>query len=221
VLAVIFDFDGLILDTEVPEFQAWAEIYQDYGLSLALADWAVNVGTVNTFDPHADLSARLGRPLDREEIRRRRRLRRGALLAEQPVRPGVRDYLDAAAARGLKVAVASSSPRARVIGHLDRLGLLNRFVCIRGAEDVPRVKPDPALYQSALAALDVPSTAALALEDSPNGVLAAKRAGLFCVAVPNPLTVRLDLSQADLRVASLADLPLDRLLGLASQHRGD
>jgi beta-phosphoglucomutase-like phosphatase (HAD superfamily) len=74
------------------------------------------------------------------------------------------------------------------------------------------VKPDPALYRAAVEALAVRPEDALALEDSPNGVLAAKRAGLTCVAVPNPLTAQLDLSLADLHLASLADLPLAALL---------
>jgi beta-phosphoglucomutase-like phosphatase (HAD superfamily) len=99
-----------------------------------------------------------------------------------------------------------------VEGHLTRLGLRQAFAVIRCADDVPRVKPDPALYRAVVEAAGVRPEDALALEDSPNGVLAAKRAGLTCVAVPNPLTARLDLGGADLLLASLADVPLAALL---------
>lgn len=114
---------------------------------------------------------------------------------------------------GLVLAVASSSSRAWVEGHLERLGLRERFHAIRCAGDVPRVKPDPALYHAVLEATGVPAASAMALEDSPNGVLAAKRAGLTCVAVPNALTAQLDLGAADLRLGSLADVSLAALLG--------
>ena len=124
----------------------------------------------------------------------------------------VHDYLAEAGRLGLHLAVASSSSRAWVHGHLTRLALHQHFFCIKCRDDVSHPKPDPALYQAALEALGVEPQEAIALEDSPNGILAAKRAGLFCVAVPNPLTSQLSLAQADLQVASLADLPLTRLL---------
>ena len=120
--------------------------------------------------------------------------------------------MDEARRLGLGLGVASSSDRRWVEGHLERLGLHAHFDVIRCADDVPRVKPDPALYRAVLDAMGVRPEEAVALEDSPNGVLAAKRAGLACVAVPNPLTARLDLSAADLRVASLAELSLPELL---------
>ena len=130
----------------------------------------------------------------------------------QAILPGVREYVDEARRLGLRLGVASSSSRRWVEGHLQRLGLRDRFDVIRCADDVPRVKPDPALYRAVLDATGVRPEDAMALEDSPNGVLAAKRAGLTCVAVPNALTARLDLSHADLSLTSLADLPLAELL---------
>ena len=210
--ALVFDFDGLILDTEGPEFKAWQEIYVAHGCHLALQTWAACIGTRDAFDPYADLAARAGRALDTAAIRAAHEARVAELIAFEPVRPGVRDYLDAARRLGLGLAVASSSSRRWVVGHLERLGLADRFDVLRCVEDVPRVKPHPDLYVAALNALGVSPVAAIALEDSPNGVLAAKRAGLFCVAVPNPLTAKLDLSAADIRLASLDELPLPALL---------
>ena len=210
--ALVFDFDGLILDTEGPEFKAWQEIYAAHGCHLALETWAACIGTRDAFDPYADLAALAGRALDTAAIRAAHAARVGELIAFEPVRPGVRDYLDAARRLGLGLAVASSSSRQWVAGHLERLGLADRFDVLRCAEDVTRVKPHPDLYVAALKALGAAPVAAIALEDSPNGVLAAKRAGLFCVAVPNPLTAKLDLTAADIRLASLDELPLPALL---------
>ena len=213
VKALVFDFDGLILDTEVPEYEAWQEIYREYGQTLPFETWAHCIGTVaSAFDPCADLAQRAGRGVDAASLRRRHRARTDALISEQPILPGIVERLDEARAMRLTLAIASSSSREWVEGHLGRLGLLGRFHILRCCGDVPRVKPDPALYLAVLEATGVRAVDALALEDSPNGVLAAKRAGLACVAVPNALTARLDLGAADLRLASLADVSLDVLI---------
>jgi len=212
VKLIVFDFDGLILDTEVPVYDAWQEIYGEHGQALEFAKWAQCIGTADTFDPCVDLATLVGRALDAEDLERRHRTRTDALIAAQSLRPGVRERLEEAAALGLVLGVASSSSRVWVHGHLGRLGLLDRFQAIRCAEDVPRVKPDPALYWAVLQTLDVAPPDALALEDSPNGILAAKRAGMACVAVPNSLTARLDLGHADLVLPSLADISLTDLI---------
>jgi HAD superfamily hydrolase (TIGR01509 family) len=213
IRAIIFDFDGLILDTEVPEFQTWQEIYQTYGCELPLALWAMAIGTsADVFDPYAHLEGLLGRAVEREQIRLKRRQRYTELLTAQSILPGVQAYIADAKRLGLRLGVASSSSRDWVIGHLTQLGLSPYFDCVKCADDVQRVKPDPALYQAVLDALALPAERVIALEDSPNGIAAAKRAGLFCVAVPNPLTRQLSLTHADLQVDSLADLPLERLL---------
>jgi len=212
VKLLVFDFDGTILDTEVPVYDAWQEIYVEHGVELAFEKWATCIGTADTFDPCVDLQEALGRVLDAAALTARHRTRTDALIAAEAVRPGVREYVAEAGRLGLTLGVASSSSRRWVEGHLTRLGLREAFSVVRCADDVPHVKPDPALYQAVLDATGVTPADALALEDSPNGVLAAKRAGLTCVAVPNPLTARLDLGGADLRLGSLAEIPLATLL---------
>lgn len=221
VRALVFDFDGLMVDTEGPAYDSWQEIYREHGHDLPLSSWAAVLGGSGAeFDPCAYLEGLVGHALDCAAIRARRLRRKTELAAEQPLLPGVAEYIAAAAQHGLELGVASSASRAWVVGHLDRLGVADRFGAIVCADDVARVKPDPALYRTAVARLGVPPAQAIALEDAPNGLLAAKRAGLYCVAAPNPLTGQLPLHHADLRLDSLADLPLAALLAhVGALHR--
>ena len=213
IRGVIFDFDGLMLDTEGPDYHSWRETFQAHGCDLPLATWAAYIGgSGQDFDPYAMLETVSGRPIDRAMVRAARRQRFAGLIATEQVLPGVQDYINAAQRLGLKLAVASSSSRTWVAGHLARLGLHAHFDAIVSSDDVARVKPAPDLYLAALTALDLQPHEAIALEDSPNGVTAAKAARLYCVAIPNPLTCQLPLDHADLRLASLADLPLEQLI---------
>jgi HAD superfamily hydrolase (TIGR01509 family) len=219
IRAVVFDFDGLILDTEAPEFQTWQEIYQTHGCELLLEVWATGLGTsADAFDPYTHLEGQAGCPLDREAIQQRRRQRYLELLGANSALPGVREYIAEAKRLGLLLGVASSSSREWVVGHLTELGLSSYFDCIKCRDDVTRVKPDPALYQAVVETFALQPHQAIALEDSPNGITAAKRAGLFCVAVPNPLTRQLSLAHADLRINSLADFPLPQLLAYVRRN---
>src|SRR5438093_12900492 len=170
---LIFDFDGLIVDTELPAFQTWQEIYQAYGCALPLSTYATGIGWPGAFDPHAYLETQLGRLLDREEIRLRRQQRYLELTEEQSPLPGVQDYITEAKRLGLKLGLASSSLRDWVVGHLSQFGLREYFDCIKCADDATRTKPDPELYQLVLAATALRADTAIAWEASPNGVLAA------------------------------------------------
>lgn len=218
IKALVFDFDGLILETETPIFQSWQELYQEYGCELGLDQWIANIGTAEeTFDPMANLEQQLGRSLDRANILPRRRQREHELVQSQPVLPGVRDYLESARQMGLKVGLASSSPCEWVVGHLERLGLIGYFDVIAASDDVALTKPDPALYRTAVEWLEVAPHEAVAFEDSLNGLVAAKRAGLHCVVVPNALTRQLDLDQADIRLGSLDEMSLADLIASLEQ----
>lgn len=228
IRGLIFDFDGLILDTESPEYRSWQEVFWDHGCDLALSDWAHGIGRGVgdiPFDPYAVLEAASGRSIDRAAIRVRRRRRHADLVAAEAVLPGVEEYITSARRRGLVLGVASSSSRQWVDEHLTRLGLRAYITAVTCADDVSRAKPDPAVYRVALLRLQLRPDEAIAFEDSPNGLAAAKGAGIPCVVVPNPLTAQLPLDLADLRLTSLADVPLDRLLRemtwRAANQRGD
>jgi HAD superfamily hydrolase (TIGR01509 family) len=212
IRALVFDFDGLILDTEEPVYRSWLEVYQAHGEELPYERWVQTVGSTNAgFHPQHYLEERLGQSLPKEVLDRRIGRRTEMILAQE-VLPGVVRLLEEATATGLKLGVASSSTSDWVRGHLTRLGILERFDCMRCRDDVPNAKPEPDLYLAVIECLGVVASEAIAIEDSPNGVLAAKRAGLRCVAIPNSITAGLDLGQADLLLGSLADLTLPELL---------
>lgn len=211
---LLFDFDGLLVDTESPSRLGWEELYREHGHELPLDDWATLVGTIGApFDPFAHLESLVGSPLDRDELNARRRARERALVDLEDLRPGIEGYLDEARSRGLRTAVVSSSSNDWIVPILRRLDRLDHWDAIVAANgDAERAKPQPTLYLEALERLGLSADEAVAFEDSPNGVRAAKRAGLFCVAVPNPVTETLALDEADVVVDSLAELPLDDLL---------
>jgi HAD superfamily hydrolase (TIGR01509 family) len=212
IRAIVFDFDGLILDTEEPIYRSWLEVYHAHGEELPFERWIQIVGSTTAgFHPQHHLEERLGRPLP-QEVLDRRVGRRTEMILAQAVLPGVIQHLDEAREIGLKVGVASSSTGDWVRGHLARLGILDRFDCLRCRDDVKRAKPEPDLYLAVLDCLGVAASEAIAVEDSPNGVAAAKRAGMLCVAIPNSITQRLDLGGADLVLNSLAETSLRDLL---------
>ncbi|MCH7480420.1 MAG: HAD-IA family hydrolase [Chloroflexi bacterium] len=212
--ALIFDFDGLIIDTEMPDYLSWQEIYRDHGVELPLDLWASIVGGTadSDFDPYDYLEELVGEPIDREGIWIKRRKRDIDLIVKQPILPGVIDYIQDAGRLGLKLAIASSSPESWVVGHLTRLDLIGHFDCICTADDVTKTKPDPALLLAVLSDLDITASDCLMFEDSPNGITAANRAKIFCVCIPNELTVQLDLDHAGLKLNSLADISLSDLI---------
>ncbi len=213
--ALIFDFDGLILDTETPEVLVWQDIYKEHGFELPVEEWEKTVGGygISTFDAAQNLSALSQGRLDPVSLRARYRLEADAIIHAKPIQPGIMDMIASAKEHGLKVAIGSSSPHSWVDTHTQRLGIYDHFDHIICQDDVApgRTKPHPDIYLKALEALQVDKTEAVVFEDSPNGVLASKRAGVFVVAVPNPLTARMNV-QGDLTVPSLAELTLIDLM---------
>jgi HAD superfamily hydrolase (TIGR01509 family) len=216
IKAVIFDFDGLILDTESPEYQAWQEVFRANGHELRADLWADLIGRPRTyFDMYAYFKELNGPLTDLEALRKDRRARVIELVLGQPVLPGIREYLREAREMGLKIGLASSSGGDYVRGHLKRLELYDYFHATKCFEDTELHKPEPEPYLAVLEAVGAAPHEAVAFEDSPNGVAAARAAGIYCVAVPNQVTQCLALDHADLCLKSLADEPLCRLLSRA------
>ena len=215
ISGLLFDFDGVVADTEVPTFESWRQTYAAYGVELALEDWMPAVGsgssTSGAFDAVAHLERLTGRSLDREGVIAERTKRKEELYSRAPLLPGVREILAQAHIRGLKTAIVTRNQDARVRRHCELLGLDHAWDAVVCANDQP-TREKSELYRRALDALGLDASEALAFEDSPSGVRAAKRAGLLCAAVPNTITRAAAFDGADIVLPSLAAHSLDELL---------
>lgn len=220
IRALIFDFDGLILDTEVPSYQSWAEIYEEHGGTLSLEEWSrVLGGSGLEVDHIANLERLSGHAVNGHELERRRLTRKLALIEAEEALPGVLDTIAAGKRMGLALAVVSSSPHGWVEGYLAKLGIREEFDVVICGDDAERVKPAPDLYLLALDRLGIGPDEAIVFEDSPNGITAAQAAGIFCVAVPNPISAQLSTEHADLTLPSLAEMQLPDLLRRVEEVR--
>jgi beta-phosphoglucomutase-like phosphatase (HAD superfamily) len=214
IRAVIFDFDGLIVDTETAAFEAWSAIYREHGAELLLSEWVSCVGAADMpFDAVAHLAKLIGRPLDKASLMADKEARKAAVCDSLPPLPGVVERMVEAETLGLPMAVASSSAADWVHGHLDRLGLRSRLKLTRTRGDVARGKPHPDLFLSAAAGLGVDPKSCVVFEDSANGLKAAKAAGARCYVVPNRITAGSDFAAADGIFGSLAEVSIAALSG--------
>lgn len=213
--AVIFDFDGLIMDTETATYEAWREIYAAHGHPLALETWAQCVGSdFGTYDPKADLENLLNRKLDWEPIHAERREKVMRILSDHDALPGVRERLKEAAELGLPCSIASSSPHWWVEHWLKHLDMIDAFQNITCLEDTGKVKPDPSLFLHAAGKLGWPAAEIVVLEDSLNGLRAALAAQMRCIVAPNSMTGHLNFEGAWRKVASLEDFRFADLAAL-------
>lgn len=209
IRALVFDFDGLIVDTETPLIDAYAAVHATHGVSFDRTLFIRNVGHAEyAFDPWHGFSPHA----DRAALEIERKVIKDDLMIRQPVLPGVVGLLDGARQHGLRVGLASNSSHGWVESHLARLGLLDRFEFLACREDVPSPKPEPDLYKLVLNRFGLRGREAIAFEDSHTGALAAKRAHLWAVAVPGPSTLHHDFAHADLKATSLAEVSVDVLV---------
>jgi HAD superfamily hydrolase (TIGR01509 family) len=220
IKALLFDFDGLILETEEPNYLSWVEVYQSFNIPMPTTEYLKIIGTANPyFDPYQHLEEAVGRKLEWEALESKRKNYELELILKKGPQPGVLEYLEDAKKLKLKMGVASSSSRYWVAGHLERLDLLKFFDCVVTKNDVNKTKPDPELFLTAARILGVKPEEAIVLEDSPNGILAAQAAGMFCVAAPTVLTRQIPLGSPDLVLDSLAELPLPALLEKVREYK--
>jgi len=217
IKALLFDYDGVLWDSEVAALRSWQETYTEYGQELSLDAYATRLGTVGGIDLIEELERLVGFDVDRDAVAVRRAERKMELVRQLRPRPGVLTYLSQARVLGLAVAIVSTDDTEWITTGLRILGLLDAWDFIECAEgDKRRAKPSPALYLAALERLGISADEAVSFEDSPNGIRAAKAAGIFCLGYANDVTRRFDLSQADVVVDSLDDLTLDDLLRFAT-----
>lgn len=218
IKAIIFDFDGLILDTETHEYEVLNEIFKEHQSELPLEVWGKLIGTITSFNPFSYLEEQTKKTFNHDELKKLQTERFSQRIMQEHARPGVIDYLDAAKSLGLKIGLASSSNYEWVSSHLKRLQLLDRFECIRTSDYVEHVKPDPALYVETAKCLGVNPEECIAFEDSANGALAAKRAGMKCVTVPNTVTKGLEFCEVDHSLESMAHMELKQLISFLNEQ---
>lgn len=213
IKAFIFDFDGLILDTETPGYNSWKCIFKNLGYNLKFEDWAPKIGNP-LYDTENKILLKLQKnPVEIEQIKIKRNTIYENLLEKQSLRPGILKLLENAEKLNLKIGIASSSDKNWITKHLINYNILDKFLIIISRDDVSNIKPAPEIYLKALKELKVDNPKeALAFEDSPIGILAAKSAGMKCVALPNNLTKNLDLKAADMILENLELIELKTLL---------
>ncbi|WP_419892356.1 HAD family hydrolase [Paenibacillus xylanexedens] len=212
VKAFIFDFDGLIVDTETPWYYAFRDIYEEHGVELGLELWSKNVGTsFEEFHPFLYLEHALQKKIDHDHIKLLSEQKYEVYLGQAAILPGVYELLQSAREKGIQLAVASSSTRDWVHGYLQKLDIFDYFTVVHTSEDVKRVKPDPELYLLALESLGIEASEAIVFEDSPNGLKAANGAGIRCIIVPNEVTRGLEFAMHELRLSSLAEIDMEAL----------
>jgi len=213
IKALVFDFDGTIIDTETAWYVAFREAYGEHGVDLTLEKYSQCIGTsLHAFNPYEYLMTDLGLSIDREFFRSSIQERHALLMKGESVRPGIMSFLESARSLGLHIGLASSSNGEWINKHLDQLGIREYFECIRTSDHVKKVKPDPELYTQTMECLGVKGDEAIAIEDSPNGAKAAKLAGMHCVVVPNTITKLLEFGDSYYRADSLMDIEFDELI---------
>lgn len=213
IKAMIFDFDGTIIDTETPWFNVFRDAYSEHGVELTFELYSQCIGTNNSaFNPYKYLITEHKLPIDPDAFQKMIHERYDVLMESQQIRPGIIDYLEKARAAGLRIGLATSSSREWIDKHMEALGIDHYFEAISTADDVPMVKPDPALYQRTLSLLGVEPSKAVAFEDSPNGARAAVAAGIHCIVIPNTVTSLMAFDMPHQRLGCLSELAFDDLL---------
>ena len=211
--ALVFDFDGLLMDTETASLRVWQYLWREYGLELDVSTFFAQHGGDVIAERYAKLAAAVGPSFDQQAAHHTRMAYREEVHATLELAAGIAHWLDEARDLGIRLAVASSSPRDWVVDHLGRVGYLDRFELLACGDEVGTYKPDPGVYLLALERLGVPADRALAFEDTVHGVAAAKAAGLRCVAIPHPHADPAAFTAAERVLTSATAVSLAELTG--------
>ena len=216
MFAVIFDFDGTILDSETPEYESHKRVFADHGVHLSQDDWCTGIGIVKPDRHWFDwLCARATAAPTFERFRDATRAHFREMVRMEPM-PGIGALIGALAAAGVPRAIASTAPSGWVVRALDELQLAPTFDAIVTGDQVERGKPAPDVYLEAARRLDTAPEQCVAIEDSAPGVASAKAAGMKTVAIPHALSRMHCFDGTDLQVRSASDLTIDDLMRLFS-----
>ncbi|WP_075982840.1 HAD family hydrolase [Bacillus massilinigeriensis] len=192
IKAMIFDFDGTIIDTESLWFKVYKEVlHKEYDVELPLEEFVKVIGTTDEALV-AYINNQSKKEVDHVELNQRLHERFQSLKSTLVLRDGVKELMNEANKLGLEIAIASSSGRKWVEDFLIRFQIRDYFKVIKTKEDVLKVKPSPELYMKAVKDIGINPYEAIAIEDSVNGSIAAIKAGLSTVIVPNDVTSLLE-----------------------------
>jgi HAD superfamily hydrolase (TIGR01509 family) len=209
--AVVFDFDGTVLDTESAAYESHCRFFAEHSVDLPATEWCSGIGIIQPERHWFDwLCARAASPPTFERFKEATRQYYRECVRMEPM-PGILTLLEALEARGLPRAIGSNAPSDWVTGSLGELGLLDRFTTIVTGDQVERYKPAPDIYLEAARRLGIEPGHCIAIEDSGPGLASARAAGLKTIAIPHPLNRTHDLSGADLYVSNATELSIDRL----------
>ena len=204
---IIFDFDGVLVDTEWAIYQSWVHLYAREGQEISIETYSPCLGAgYSHWDPAAHLEKLTGKTYDWEKETPTRQAMLEADLARMGLMAGALELMDWCAEQGIGMTVASSSSRRWVQGWLEKLGIYHRFAGVFTRTDGYPVKPAPALFEAARLCLGLEKADCLIIEDSENGTIAARNAGIPCAAIPNRMTESCDFSRAAYRFSSLTEL---------------
>lgn len=213
IKAVIFDFDGLIVDTETAWYESYRKVSEAYGVDLKIDVWGQFVGaSFEDFDPMDYIEEHANRQVNREVFKQEADVVFADIMDHAQVRPGVIDYLEEAKRSGLRIALASSSNRNWVESYLNKFNIRSYFEVVNTSDDVERIKPAPDLYEKTISDLGIDGSEAVAFEDSFHGMTAAKAAGVYCVVVPNQVTAHMEFIGNDGRLSSMAEKDLHTVI---------
>lgn len=217
IKALIFDFDGLILDTETAWYEAYKKVlWEEYQFDLPLEKFVQAVGSSNgvlvTY-----LNQAIGTVLNLEEVQAQTSVLHTEAVKNLDARPGVVDYLKGAKEKNLAIALATSSSRNWVEHHLGQLQLLPYFDHLITRDDVEQVKPAPDLFLKAIETLNVAPEEAVVFEDSLNGLIAAREVGIPTVIIPNPVTASLPFEIHQLKMSSMEEMTLADVINSMSK----
>ncbi|MBN1601865.1 MAG: HAD family phosphatase [Chitinispirillaceae bacterium] len=205
--AVVFDFDGVVIDTETARYEVWKKIFEEYGQVLPREIWVKSIGRSEYVVNPCDLLRGItGRDIDVDQLWLYQKKMEDRYIAGKPLTAGLVERLNEVKAAGARIAIASSASRRYVEKHLkdrDIFGYFDTLVC---RDDVIKHKPDPEPYRNAVESLGAELSFSLAVEDSPAGIESAVSAGLFCVAIAGNMTREMNLSRAHCIVDSLDDI---------------
>ena len=218
IKGVIFDFDGLIVDTETTWYEAFKEVfYESHHINIDLLGYSQCIGTGNDvlYNYFRELA---GESVNCEMLEEHAAIRYETMMKAPILREGVKDYLDEAKQNNLKIALASSSSKSWVHKYLTQLNIMEYFEVINTQDDVSNIKPDPELYLKTLIDLGLSREETIVFEDSLNGLSAAKQAGIRCVIVPNNVTKHLKFENFDERIDSMGEISLSELLKRIEQR---